>query len=158
MAIPVNDKLVTVESLKAGLDTKPNVSDVYAKSETYTKAEANSAIAQGMAVENIRNKFTPAGNWCEVRYALRTGHVVYLNLYVIKGTTGGADGKPLVTIDNSVTPAYGDYCFPCINEQAGTIFAGGSGWIEHGNVSQITYYGSELQAAIRINVMYFIAN
>lgn len=50
MAIPVNDKLVTVEALKTGLDTKPNATNVYTKTETYTKAETNAAIAQSTAL------------------------------------------------------------------------------------------------------------
>lgn len=54
MAIPVNDKLVTVEGLKAGLNTKPNATDVYEKTETYTKTEVDDAIQQSMAKATVQ--------------------------------------------------------------------------------------------------------
>lgn len=108
-------------------------------------------IAQSSAITNVKSLLTVAGNWCEVRYAYRTGNVVYIQLWVAAGTTSG---KTLVTISDAIRPVVADYCVPCLYEQAGTV-ANSTAWIEHVDVSKVTYYGDTSTAVTRVNLMYF---
>ena len=112
---------------------------------------ATSTIKRSTVITDVKSLLTVAGNWCEIRYAYRSGNVVYIQLWVAAGTTSG---KTLVTISNAIRPVIADYCVPCLYEQAGTV-ANSTAWIEHADVSKVTYYGDTSTAVTRVNLMYF---
>lgn len=119
--------------------------------DVYSTSQVDSAIAQSKAITNVRSLLTVAGDWCDIRYAYRSGNIVYIQLWVAAGTTSG---KTLVTISDAIRPVVADYCVPCLYEQAGTV-ANSTAWIEHANVSKVTYYGDTSTAVTRVNLMYF---
>ncbi len=140
MAIPVNDKLVTVESLKAGLDTKANASDVYEKTETYTKTETDAAIAQGAAPVGIGDLFTNRSTYFDYHYARKSGKLVIIGFIVKAGVT---NETVLCTIDDSIKPETNDYIAPLVYGN-GKVNTKGTVWIEARNTSQIKYYGDTI--------------
>lgn len=140
-----------VVSVDHGGTGASNSSGARTNLDVYSKSETSSAIAQSMATTDVKSLFTVAGNWCNVTYAYRTGNVVYIQLWVASGTT---NGKTLVTISNTILPVIADYCVPCLYEQAGTV-ANSTAWIEHTDVSKVTYYGDTSTAVVRVNLMYF---
>lgn len=118
----------------------------------------NGSLIELYTDTDVKNMFTVAGDWCQIRYAKKSGNTVYLNVYLTGTVSGeGSSGKKIFDISNSIKPAVADYCFPCIYEQSGAIVPDCSLWIEHGDVTKATLYGGTLTAATRINIIYFLA-
>lgn len=129
MAIPVNNKLVTVESLKAGLDMKANAADVY------TKSQADSAISSSKWTNNYNTHVTVVDTAhvnAGATNCYRSGNVVYLSFsFDINNTTGAMpQTSTLLILDDKLEPVGGYFMSPIFHTNA-SIPVNASCWLEH---------------------------
>lgn len=108
------------------------------------------AIEQSTASVGIGSLITTVSQYCDLRYAKRTGGVIIISLLVKSGTP---DGTVLCTFDSSIKPAQNDYV-SVLFYGSGQLNTSASVWIESSDTSKATYYGSTATAGAYANIVY----
>lgn len=112
--------------------------------------EMNTAIQQSTASVGVGSLITTVSQYCDLRYAKRTGGVVIISLLVKKDTPNGA---VLCTFDSSIKPVQNDYV-SVLFYGSGQLNTSASVWIESSDTSKATYYGSTATAGAYANIVY----
>lgn len=118
--------------------------------DVYSKSETDSAIQQSTASVGVGSLITTVSQYCDLRFAKRTGGVVIISLLVKKDTPNGA---VICTFDSSIKPAENDYV-SALFYGSGQLNTAASVWIESSDTSKATYYGSTATAGAYVNIVY----